>query len=217
MGMQKLFSGLGLFVALMLMSGTAQAEPTTVTVTASLTYDGTGLVGPAGTVLSLDFLLDDATPNETTPPNYLASGGAGTVSSFLILPVAGTADWIIASTGGKWWSTAGDLDAGGFILPFTLNINGVGLTPGQIIPDFVGPVAGGTLSVDVGGIFPGETVEATITGVEVSFGPPPAVPSLSAPGLVLLWTILAGAGCTVFRYGSKRSRCTSGATEGPSS
>jgi hypothetical protein len=217
MGMQKLFSGLGLFVALMLMSGTAQAAPVTVTVTASLTYDGTGVVGPAGTELSLDYLLDDATPNETTPPNYLASGGAGTVSSFLILPVAGTVEWIIASTRGTWWSNAGVLDAGGFLLPFTLNINGAGLTPGQIVPDFVGPVAGGSLSVDVGGIFPGETVEATVTGVEISFGPPPSVPSLSAPALVLLWTILAGAGCIVFRYGSMRSRCSSGATEGPSS
>jgi hypothetical protein len=216
-GMQKRLAGLGLFAALMLMSGSAQAAPMTVTVTASLTYDGTGLVGPVGTELSLDFLLDDATPNETTPPNYVASGGVGTVSSFLIVLVAGTVDWVIASTGGTWWSTAGVLDGAGFLLPFTLNINGAGLTPGQIIPDFVGPVAGGSLSVDVGVIFPGETVEATITGVTTSIGPAPSVPSLSAPALVLLWTILAGAGSTVFRYERRRSRCSSGATEGPSS
>jgi hypothetical protein len=217
MGMQKLLAGLGLFAALMLMSGIAQAAPVTVTVTASLTYDGTGLVGPVGTELSLDFLLDDATPNETTPPNYVASGGVGTVSSFLIVMVAGTVDWVVASTGGTWWSTAGVLDGAGFLLPFTLNINGAGLTPGQISPDFVGPVAGGSLSVDVGVIFPGETVEATITSVTTSFGPAPPVPSLSAPALVVLWTILAGAGCTVIRYGGRRSRCSSGATEGPSS
>jgi len=204
-GMQKRLAGLGLFAALMLISGTAQAALITVTVTASLTHDGTGLVGPVGTELSLDLLLDTALPNETTPPNYLASDGAGTISSFLILPVAGTVEWIIASTRGTWWSSAGVLDAGGVLLPFTLNINGAGLTPGQIVPDFVGPVAGGSLSVDVGGIFPGETVDATITGVEVSFAPPPSVPGLSAPALVLLWTILAGAGCIVFRYGSKRS------------
>jgi hypothetical protein len=215
--MQKQLAGLGLFAALMLMIGTAQAAPITVTVTASLTHDGTGLVGPVGTELSLDFLLDDATPNETTPPNYVASGGVGTVSSFLIVPVAGTVDWIIASTRGTWWSTAGVLDAEGFLLPFTLNINGTGLTPGQIIPDFVGPVAGGSLSVDVGAVVPGETVEATITGVKTTFGPVPSVPSLSAPALVLLWTILAGAGCTVLRYARRRSRCSSGATEGPSS
>ena len=214
---QNLWAGLGLFAALMLLSGTAQAAPITVTVTASLTHDGTGLVGPVGTELSLDFLLESATPNETTPPNYVASGGVGTVSSFLIVQVAGTVDWIVASTGGTWWSTVGVLDGAGFLLPFTLNINGAGLTPGQIIPDFVGPVTGGSLSVDVGAIFPGETVEATITGVKTSFGPVPSVPSLAAPALVLLGTILAGAGGTVFRYAGRRSRCSSGATEGPSS
>jgi len=215
--MQKRLAGLGLVAALMLMIGTAQAAPITVTVTASLTYDGTGLVGPVGTELSLDFHLDDAMPNETTPPNYLASGGVGTLSSFLIVPVAGTVDWVIASTRGTWWSSAGVLDAGGFLLPFTLNINGAGLTPGQIVPDFVGPVAGGSLSVDVGGIFPDETVEATITGLEISAGPTPPLPILSAPALVLLSTTLAGAGCTVIGYGRTRSRCSCGATEGPSS
>jgi hypothetical protein len=205
MGIRKLLAGLGLFAALMLMIGTAQAAPVTVTVTASLTHDGTGLVGPVGTELSLDFHLDDAMPNETTPPNYLASGGVGTLSSFLIVPVAGTVDWIIASTRGTWWSNAGVLDAGGFLLPFTLNINGAGLTPGQIIPDFLGPVTGGSLSVDVGAIFPGETVEATITGVTTSFVPVAPVPSLSAPALVLLWTSLAGAGFTALRYARRPS------------
>ncbi len=85
------------------------------------------------------------------------------------------------------------------------------MTPGQIIPDLVGAVAGGSLSVDVGAIFPGETVEATITSVKTSFGPVPAVPSLSAPALVLLWTSLAGTGCTAFRYFTWRlARATPG-------
>jgi hypothetical protein len=202
---RNLLAGLGLFAALMLLIGTAHAAPITVTVTASLTHDGTGLVGPVGTELSLALLLESATPNETTPPNYVASGGVGTVSSFLIVQVAGTVDWIVASTGGTWWSTVGVLDGAGFLLPFTLNINGAGLTPGQIIPDFVDPVTGGSLSVDVGGIFPGETVEATITGVTTSFGPVAPVPSLSAPALVLLWTILAGAGLTALRYARRPS------------
>jgi hypothetical protein len=185
MRMQKrVLVGLGLLAVLMLVGGTAQATPITVTIAATVTHGGTGLVG-VDTPMSMDLFLDDATPNEIVPPNYLASGGVGTLSSFLIVPVVGTLDWIAGTTGGTFWNTAGLLDLTATLadlyLPFTLTISGTGLTPGQITPDFAGPVTG-TLSVDVNELFVGETVEATVTSVGIV--PEPSAALLLGLGLV---------------------------------
>ena len=180
MRMRRLVAGLSLFAALTWLGGAAQAAPITVTVAGTVTHDGTGAVG-VGTPLSIDFFLDDALPNEALPhpTDYLASGGVGTLASFLILSVVGTVDWVAATTGGTAWSAAGLFDLTAALptvfLPYTVSITGAGLTPGQIVPDFVGPV-GGTITVDVGTIFPGETVVATITSVS----------TVPEPGLALL-------------------------------
>lgn len=185
MRMQKrLCAGVGLFAALMMMGGTAQAAPFTVTVDLTVTYDGTGVVG-IGTPMSIDLFLDDATPNEIAGPNFLASGGVGTLSSVLIVPVVGTMDWVAATTGGTFWNTAGLLDltasVAGVFMPFTLTLTGTGLTPGQIVPDFAGAV-GGNLAVDVGALFPGESVNATVNGISIV--PEPSTALLLGLGLV---------------------------------
>jgi hypothetical protein len=78
-----------LSAASILIGGAAQATPMMITIGGTVTYSDTVFV-PVGTPLDLDVFVDSATPNEGIPPDYLATGNPGTLSSFLIVAVTGT-------------------------------------------------------------------------------------------------------------------------------
>jgi hypothetical protein len=186
MRMHKLtLMGLALFAA-MLIGGAAQAAPVTITINATITHDDTGFA-PVGDPLNIDIFLDDATPNEDVAPNYLATGNPGTLSSFLIVAVTGTI-FDVTGTGDTSWDATGEIDLtsllAGIYLPISIEIDGVGMTPGQITPDFVGAVTG-QIVVDLtplAGLGISGTTEAAINSVTIV--PEPSTALLLGLGLM---------------------------------
>jgi hypothetical protein len=81
------------------------------------------------------------------------------------------------------WGFNGEMDLSaampGLMLPIYVGIDGVGLTPEQILPDF-SSVTGGEVVVDLALIAPGEAVLADVTAVSIT----PIVPEPSAAVLV---------------------------------
>jgi hypothetical protein len=139
-----------LAMALVLTSGAASAIPfqvsigTTITGVTPLALSG---VVPVGSSLAMDLFFDSATPNEVAGPAYQATS-PGTLSSFLLIPVTGTVDQVTTDGVGTWNLVASmTLDLSGFglgivVLPLTGTVTGVGLTGGQILPDFASLTSG---------------------------------------------------------------------------
>ena len=187
--MKKLsLAGLALSCALtLLLGGAVQATPITVTISATITIDDTGFAG-VGNPLVVNIQFDDAEPNEDVAPNYLATANPGTLDSFLIVAVTGTI-FDVTGTGSTQWEANGDIDLSaaipGIFLPLSIVINGTGMTPGQIAPDFAVLLPGSEIVVDVDpliGLGISGTVEADINSVTIV--PEPSTALLLGLGLV---------------------------------
>ncbi len=166
-----------------LLGGTANAAPTLLTIDGQFTIVPAGLAGviPVGSPFSMDLSIDDAEPNIGTAPDYHAVN-AGTLSSFLLIPVPGSVDDISLDALSDTWTGLLSLDLGaalpGTVLATTVTLTGTGYTPGQILPDF-SAITFGQILIDTVALA-GSGIEADVTGV--SFGPAP-VPE---PGTALL-------------------------------
>lgn len=175
---------LTLLAASILIGGNAQATPIEVIINATVTEDATGALG-IGAPLSLSLFFDDATPNEVVAPNYLATGNPGSLSTFLIIPVAGTVS-DVTGTGSTSWNATGDVDLTsvlGVFVPLSIETTGVGMTPGQIAPDY-SSLTGGEIVVDLSGVGTGGFVKADIDSIQIV--PEPSTAALLGLGLAAL-------------------------------
>lgn len=166
--------------ALLTVVGTAaQAAILNVTIGATVTENAGGALEafvPMGSSLSFTVLVDT--------DNLDANGAAGAytatdnsnVDTFLVVPVTGTS--AITTLGSTAWSSVGALDltsvSPGLYLPYVVNIDGTGMTPDQILPDFASLI-GGLITVDMSplGIEGGQVI-ASVNSVSINAVPVPA-------------------------------------------
>lgn len=186
--------GIVLIGLMMGIGGAARAELVTVTIDAVVTFDPTGDLAP-GTPFSADLFLDDAAPNEEIPPFYLAID-PGTLSA--TIDGTGPFPGVVADVfteGSTFWDARGTVDISPFgplfDSPYWIFLEGVGMTPGQILPDFTSGLIG-TIEVGVPGTGGSERVLADVTGLSIAPTVPPAVPLSQLPGALVLIAVLCG-------------------------
>jgi hypothetical protein len=185
----------GLLVAALLLFGAAaQATPVQITLAATITVDGTG-AAPPGTLIDLNLFVDDLTPDEDPAAGLFLATNPGVADAFLLVDVLGPILSVTADSTGGDWKASGELVALGLItLPFQVVMNGVGLTPDQILPDFSGAFSG-EIIVDVTPLaglinpLPGPEVRATINTITIAPVPEPSLVALLGLGLGLAATV----------------------------
>lgn len=180
--------------ALLMLGVAAQATPVQITVAATITVDGTG-VAPPGTPIDLNLFVDDLTPDEDPAAGLFLATNPGAADAFLIVDVLGPILSVTADATGGDWSATGELVAlGAITLPFQVVLNGVGLTPDQILPDFSGAFSG-EIIVDVTPLaglinpLPGPEVRATINSITIGPVPEPSLAVLLGLGVGLAATL----------------------------
>lgn len=131
-----------------------------------------------GDSVSVNVVVDSLQPNETTPPDFLATNH-GTISSFLIIPVDGTVQQISLNDASGDWTLDGSLDVAilGEIFPTTVMIT----SPAHdgILPDWAS-ATGGSGSVGLGTL--GGELLFDVTGVTIAEVPNPSDDTVDTDG-----------------------------------
>ncbi len=128
---------------------------------------------------TFEFFLTDEDSNEPNYLNYLGGGDVLAISADAV-----TGDWVgdLSETTVPWP-----------LFPVTVSLNGLGMTPDQILPDFANFVSG-TEFFDANHVpIYGFTIDVDVLEVDI-FPEATSVPALSNGALFSLSAILLGAG-----------------------
>lgn len=181
------------FLAVCLVSATAQAIPTTVTFSGTITRDDTEVVG-IGSPFTFEVMFESTEPDlaVATPNFYFASGDLGTLTSELIIPVTGSV-LQVQTMGTTSWIGMGTIQTPVGAVDWTMDLTGAGLVPDQILPAFSGSFAG---DIQILIALLGGQVDASIESIAID---PPLEP-IPEPGTGMLLALGFG-GIAFWRHG----------------